>query len=638
LGRGLYYLWMKTTLHKYRNLFLKTSRRNALISVVILIIALVLTIFASYIAKSELEDQTGHEFALINNDIKNRILSRLTTQALLLQSCSSFISASDTVTWDDWKYFIQNSKISQNTLGYQGIGLNIITHKEVNLQQKIKKENGAIINYSKKPIAKNDVYTSIIYLEPYTKENQKAIGYDTYSEPVRRYAMRQARDHNMTTLTGKLTLVQEDKSAPQAGVIMYAPVYKRNLPLNTVDERQTAIVAWVSCPYRMNDLMGNILNQSDTVLNNIHLRIYDCDSVSNRSILYDSKKHCTASHDPSDLFTLDIPMEFNGRKWILSFFRHKAIAPLFQGKVFIVLSSGCIISLLLFYLSLLLFSTRYRAKKIAEQLTVELNEKNNEIETQNEEFRQLNEELNETNLELVQAMKRAEESDRLKTAFLQNMSHEIRTPMNAVMGFSELLVENFDDKENLEYFTTIINQRCNDLLLIIDEILDISKIESGQLSVTKEQVNLLTLFNDLKVMFEEIQFKNNKQHIFFDLRAQCDPSFLVIETDRMKLKQIFINLLGNAFKFTENGHIEAGCKTENGKLLFFVSDTGFGIHEDKQQVIFERFSQIEHATSQLYGGTGLGLSIVKGFIDALGGEIWLESEIGKGSTFYFYLS
>lgn len=122
------------------------------------------------------------------------------------------------------------------------------------------------------------------------------------------------------------------------------------------------------------------------------------------------------------------------------------------------------------------------------------------------------------------------------------------------------------------------------------------------------------------------------------MRAQCDPSKLIVETDKAKLKQIFINLIGNAFKFTDSGRIEAGCKMDNDNLLFFVSDTGVGIPTDKQQIIFERFSQIEQTTSRLYGGTGLGLSIVKGFIDSLGGKIWIESELGKGSTFYFMLS
>jgi PAS domain S-box-containing protein len=237
---------------------------------------------------------------------------------------------------------------------------------------------------------------------------------------------------------------------------------------------------------------------------------------------------------------------------------------------------------------------------------------------------------------LIEAKKQAEESDRLKSAFLQNMSHEIRTPMNAIMGFSSLLTEYYNDKPKLEQFSEIIHQRSNDLLEIINDILDISKIESGQLSINKEECNIHGLFNELTVFFQEHQKRIGKQHIGFNLHVFCKPSEYTIITDKVKLRQIFINLIGNAFKFTNSGTIEGGCKLEkNGDLLFFVSDTGIGIPLDKQGAIFERFIQLNNNSNIIYGGTGLGLSIVKGLIDLLNGRIWLNSEPGKGTTFYF---
>ncbi|MBN1119137.1 MAG: PAS domain S-box protein [Bacteroidales bacterium] len=238
--------------------------------------------------------------------------------------------------------------------------------------------------------------------------------------------------------------------------------------------------------------------------------------------------------------------------------------------------------------------------------------------------------------QLILAKAKAEESDRLKTAFLQNMSHEIRTPMNAIMGFSELLVRNYNDKPKLEKFSNIINQRCNDLLVIIEDILDIAKIESGQLSVTIENCNLNALFAELQLFFTEQQLKLQKQHIILNLKAYCNPNGSIILTDKVKLKQIFINLIGNAFKFTNSGMIEGGCQfDDNNNLIFYVSDTGIGIPSEKQQFIFDRFAQVEQTTNRQYGGTGLGLSIVKGLVELLGGRIWLESEVGRGSTFYF---
>jgi PAS domain S-box-containing protein len=241
-----------------------------------------------------------------------------------------------------------------------------------------------------------------------------------------------------------------------------------------------------------------------------------------------------------------------------------------------------------------------------------------------------------TELQLIEAKERAEESDRLKTAFLQNMSHEIRTPMNAIMGFSEILSKQFGDREKLEKYTGIIVQRCKDLLELINEILDVAKIESGQLTIYEEECNIRNLFNDLKTVFKEYSLRNNKLNIDFCVVDECFTAENIVITDEGKLKQIFINLIENAYKFTQKGKIEIGCEhLASEKYVFYVSDTGIGIPKDKHDIIFDRFIQVSHDTSRLYGGTGLGLSIVKGLINLLKGKIWLESEPENGTTFYF---
>lgn len=272
-------------------------------------------------------------------------------------------------------------------------------------------------------------------------------------------------------------------------------------------------------------------------------------------------------------------------------------------------------------------------QKKSEQLILE---KSKEIESQNEEYQQLNEELLQINEELSKSKEQAEESDRLKTAFLQNMSHEIRTPMNAIMGFSSLIISNFDNKPKLEKFSEIINQRCNDLLAIINDILDIAKIESGQLSVNIEECNLEEMYAMLTSFFNVHSKQVGKEHIQLKLHCNCTKSESTIFTDSGKLKQILINLISNAYKFTEQGSIESGCRIDqNQKLIFYVTDTGIGIPKEQHNVIFERFTQLNPGANRLVSGTGLGLSIVKGLITLLGGEISLISEPGKGSTFSF---
>jgi len=269
---------------------------------------------------------------------------------------------------------------------------------------------------------------------------------------------------------------------------------------------------------------------------------------------------------------------------------------------------------------------------------IEIQKKSEYIERQNEEFQKLNKELTLANEELMVAKEHAEQSDRLKTSFLQNMSHEIRTPMNAIMGFSGLLANQFDNKAKLEQYSLIINQRCADLLQIINEILDVAKIESGQLPVTISECQLEPLLTEIELLFKEYQLRQNKHHIRFNVNYAFGAFDSTIQTDKTKLKQILINLIGNAFKFTDEGEINVSCQfNHDNSIVFSITDTGIGIPSEKLNFIFERFAQLESSPDRLYGGTGLGLSIVKGLIDLLDGSIWVDSVVGQGTTFSFSL-
>lgn len=239
---------------------------------------------------------------------------------------------------------------------------------------------------------------------------------------------------------------------------------------------------------------------------------------------------------------------------------------------------------------------------------------------------------------LNQAKVEAQESDRLKTAFLANMSHEIRTPMNSIIGFSNLLseVELVNGKKE-EYLKHIL-QSSNILLNLIDDIIDISKIEAGQLNINLVESNVNKMIREVFSSFIETKSKGD-----VELRLQIPPEteLLTLKTDPLRLRQIITNLLGNALKFTEKGFIDLGYsvkRTENEKLLeFYVKDTGIGIPSDKQAIIFERFRQVDEARTRKFGGTGLGLAISKRLVNLLGGTIWVKSELKNGSTFYFTL-
>jgi PAS domain S-box-containing protein len=238
---------------------------------------------------------------------------------------------------------------------------------------------------------------------------------------------------------------------------------------------------------------------------------------------------------------------------------------------------------------------------------------------------------------IIAAKEKAEESDRLKTAFLANMSHEIRTPMNGILGFAELLDDNTLSPERRREFTSIISSSSKQLLTVINDIIDISKIESGQLIISNVKFNLNKLMHEVHTTFENLKSTSGKSHIKLVLEKGFSDDESNIFCDDMRLSQILNNLLGNALKFTSSGFVKFGYNRQDDNLLFFVEDTGKGIDKDKQQFVFERFRQVEESNTRRFGGTGLGLSISKGLVELMDGSIWVVSEEDKGSIFYFTL-
>ena len=240
--------------------------------------------------------------------------------------------------------------------------------------------------------------------------------------------------------------------------------------------------------------------------------------------------------------------------------------------------------------------------------------------------------------ELRKAKKEAEESDKLKSAFLANMSHEVRTPMNGIMGLAHLLANPEVDSATQQEYVNLILSSGNVLISLLDDIMDVSRIEANQVVASKEDFQLNELFRELNGFFStEIEVMGKKVlDLSYKLALEDDQS--MVNTDRVKLRQILVNLLSNALKFTDTGRIEFGYQLqENDSLLFYVTDTGIGISPEKQKRIFERFVQADDSLSRHFGGSGLGLSICKGFVDLLGGKIWVESSPNQGARFYFII-
>lgn len=232
---------------------------------------------------------------------------------------------------------------------------------------------------------------------------------------------------------------------------------------------------------------------------------------------------------------------------------------------------------------------------------------------------------------------KAEESDKMKSLFLSNMSHEIRTPMNAIVGFADMLHEVGLEREEKDRFLNAITRSGDSLLRLINDIIDISKIEAGQLKLVSSPCNVNEMLDELELDFAGELERKNKSQISLYIQKEFSGYGFVIHTDAMRLQQVLSNLVGNAIKFTDEGFIEVGYQTKSGELLFYVRDSGVGISKEDQAVIFERFGQAEAQHERNYSGTGLGLTISKNIIGLLGGKIWVESIPDEGSTFWLSL-
>ncbi len=274
-------------------------------------------------------------------------------------------------------------------------------------------------------------------------------------------------------------------------------------------------------------------------------------------------------------------------------------------------------------------------RRFAEEQIIEndlkLKEQNEEYIALNEELSESNQRIREINEKLIEATEKAQESDRLKSSFLANMSHEIRTPMNGIVGFCQLLKQTSNVDEQVTKYCDIIATSSNQLLAIINDIIDISKIEAGQVTLSHEPVSIMDVVERTTTIFSALA---NQKNVELKLNSEIDSS-LVILSDQTKIAQILSNLVNNAIKFTNQGFIEVGVSENSKHLKIWVKDTGIGIAKENQGLIFDRFRQIEEANPNSMKGTGLGLSISKSLVEMLGGEIWVNSDIGKGATFTF---
>lgn len=348
--------------------------RKWLVALFVLLVGLMLTVVATLAMKSSVDRIAEQEFEFQCKEIHSKIVYRLNDHARILQSGAALFNASDGVTRKKWHIYTKHQKVEKQLPGILGIGFSVLIPREELPRhiQKIRREG--FPDYTVKPEGDRELYSSIIYLEPFSDRNLSAFGYDMYSEPTRRQAMEQSRDTDSAALSGKVVLVQETSANVQAGTLMYAPVYRKGMPLETVGQRRAAIYGWVYSPYRMNDLMQGIFGSRNLEKEKqFHLQVFDGLIPSSHNLLYECHPATDQPSWPDKRFSRHIPVDFNGHRWTLHFTQTGGgLLTVDYLRVWLTMVGGTLITLLLFTLIRTLLHTRIKAQEIADKLTIDL--------------------------------------------------------------------------------------------------------------------------------------------------------------------------------------------------------------------------------------------------------------------------
>tara|TARA_R110000787_G_scaffold23762_3_gene67750 strand:+ start:167601 stop:170330 length:2730 start_codon:yes stop_codon:yes gene_type:complete len=615
---------------------------NSVTAWIVLSVSLVLTAAAWFVANNFVNERAHDRFIFQVDDLESAIKQRMIAYESLLRGGIGLFHSSNHVDRTEWAAYVENLDIEEYFPGIGGFGFSrwIQPADKAAFEESIRQEG--FTDFKIKPDGARDAYSSIQFLEPFDWRNQRAFGYDMYSNAVRREAMEKARDTGQAVISGKVTLVQETNEDVQAGFLMYLPLYEKDTPLTSTAERRDKLLGWVYSPFRMKDLMQGILGAGESRLS---FEIFDGEKIHADALLYDSEPHvhndgniitAETKVGADDAFSEHRAINLSGRTWSVFVYTlpdylstSEDIQPTF------VAIGGIIINILLFIVILSISKQKSWAEARAAKMTAELREQLHK--TQDAQHR-----IEEQAAKLADLAKtesglriKAESAEKAKSDFLASMSHEIRTPMTGVLGFADMLLEDGLQPESADKVQKI-KAVSQSLLTIINDILDISKLDAGKMKLESIDVAPMKIVEEIIGMFRQTLSQDKRDRITVSFNT--DDGFPdVVRTDPTRLRQVLINLIGNAIKFTDDGSIRVHAAHDKlGKTLTFqITDTGIGIDQNSLGGLFADFTQADSSISRKYQGSGLGLSICKRLVELMGGEIGIESAPSQGSTFWF---
>lgn len=583
---------------------------------IILALSALITLAAWHISNTSVMQTAELRFRYQTEDIVSAIKERMLEQEVALWGGVGLFEASEQVTRDEWFHYVESLQLGKYLPGLQGYGYAEFVSPEdrADFVNRIRKEG--FPEFDIKPSGKRDLYSSIIFLEPFRDRNLRAFGYDMWSEPTRREGMIRARDTGAPAMSGMVTLVQETDSDVQRGFLLYLPVYRKAMPTKTAAERRAAIKGYVYSPFRIKDLMHGILGKGDT---EIDFRIYDGESISGESIMYDSAGNYSGGPNTnSSQFSLSSRVVVGGHPWTLVFRSRDGFIPAGDAnEPLMVAGVGIVIDILLFLTILSLSNQRRRAQLLANTMTSKLRQAKEMAESAAE-------------AELVLRMTAQKSNEKLKAAnqglmrFASIVAHDLRAPLKRIEAFVGILGNEYADG---------LDDDGRDLL---SRITRASTRMRGMLDSMHEYSKCSNLTLEGKTVCLEAVVKNALDNLNPDL-VDCEIKLdftqaCWVKGDVNLLAHVVQNLLSNSIKF----------RSEAGPVIIFraraidadyveleVTDNGIGIEQEYADRVFEMFTRL-HGEDE-YEGTGIGLAICKKIITDHGGDISIDAA-HKGGT------
>ncbi|WP_338287098.1 CHASE domain-containing protein [Luteolibacter sp. LG18] len=586
-----------------------SSRGLEITSISILIVGAALTFTGAYFTHRHYHEVARLRYEAMTDKVVSELARKMTLPVYGLKGARGVYAASQSVERREFKAYVASRDLEREFPGVLGFGF-IEKVRRDHLADFIAAERADHAPDFEVRTAGSapDLYV-IKFVDP-LETNRNAWGYDIGSEPIRREAAEQAAASGQPTLTHHVRLQQSDH--PECGFLWLVPVYRNGEDTTTPGARLAALQGFVYAPVVLEKVCQNLLAETAGM---VDVEIYEGDQLTSANRLLDADGIPVTGEDaPGDrphggrpfynVKTLDI----GGRRWTCAMTATGTFD--LSGEVggpLVVTIGGLMVTASTFFLVRTLGARRFEAVRLAERMTEDLR----------------------------RATREAESASRAKSEFLAVMSHEIRTPMNGVIGMTSMLMDSSLAPQQREY-TEIIRSSGETLLALINDILDFSKIESGRLDLEQAPFSISPCVESTLDMLA-MTAGNKGVDLLYEIQDSVPRE---VRGDITRFRQILINLVSNALKFTEKGEVVIAVSARHlvgsmKEIHVSVRDTGIGISPQAHSRLFQPFTQVDASTTRKYGGTGLGLAISKRLATLMGGDLWLDSEVGKGSTFHF---